>query len=415
MFLNRRSFALGIASPLLHSATAPAPRINDIVGRLKPMTGDVIPISVAERESRIEKARRLMAANKIDAVILEPGSSLQYFTGTKWGRSERTFAMVLPVRGELAFIVPAFEEGRAREVIRFTPDIRIWQEDESPFHTIVGVLSDRGIHGGRLGLEETVRFFVMDGIRRLAPALTYVSADPVTVGCRMIKSAAELALLKRSNEISLAAIQAAAPTLYDGMLQTEFSSNLSAAFRALGAPANGLVLFGKYTASPHGTLEQQKLREGDFVLVDAGCSLEGYVADITRTFPLGKPTDRQRRVWDLERKAQTAVLAAARPGVTCESLDAAGRKVITDAGFGPDYKLPGLPHRAGHGIGLDGHEAPNLVRGSKVRLEPGMCFSDEPTIAIPGEFGIRLEDCFHVTEDGAAMFTPQSPSIDRPF
>lgn len=373
------------------------------------------PITDAERESRIEKARRLMVASKIDAVILEPGSSMTYFTGTRWGRSERTFALIMPVRGELAYVAPAFEEGRAREVIRFSKDLRVWQEDESPYARIVDVLRDRGIRSGRIGFEETVRFFIFDGIRKAAPAYECVSADPVTAGCRMIKSPAEIALLKRSNEIALAAIKSAAGTMRDGMMQGEFSANLSNAFRAAGAPGGGLVLFGKYSASPHGTIEPQKLREGDMVLVDAGCSVEGYVSDVTRSFVFGKPSDRQRKVWNLERKAQDAALAASRPGVACEAVDAAARKLITDAGFGPGYKLPGLPHRTGHGIGLDGHEWTNLARGNKTKMQAGMCFSDEPTIAIPGEFGVRLEDCFHVTEGGAQMFTPQSPSIDEPF
>ncbi len=375
----------------------------------------VVPIMDAEREARIEKARRLMVDNKIGAIILEPGTSMMYFTGTRWGRSERTFALVMPARGELAFVVPGFEEGRAREVVRFTKDIRVWQEDESPYARIAEVLRDRGVRDGRIGFEETVRFFVFDGIRKVAPACQPVSADPVTAGCRTIKSQAELALLKRSNEITLEAIKAAAPSLREGMTHTEFSSNLQNAFRTAGAPGGGLVLFGKYSASPHGTVETQRLHEGDLVLVDAGCSLEGYVADVTRTFPFGKPSDKQRKIWDLEKKAQEAALAAVRLGATCESIDAAARRVIVEAGFGPDYKLPGLPHRTGHGVGLDGHEWTNLVRGNKTRLEPGMCFSCEPTIAIPGEFGVRLEDCFYVTENGAKTFTPLSTSIDHPF
>lgn len=410
--MNRRAF---VASTLTAAGMAAQSRISEITAKLKPMTGGVKPIPPAEREQRIEKARRLMAQNSIDAIVVEPGSSMMYFTGTRWGRSERTFAMVLPVRGDLAFVVPGFEEGRAREVVRFTSDIRVWQEDESPYERIVGVLRDRGIRAGRIGFEETVRFFIFDGVRKVAPGYEFVSGDPVTAGCRMIKSPAELALLKLANEISLEAIKAAAPTAHDGMMQPEFQANLQACFRALGAPAGGLILFGKYTASPHGTIEPQRLRDGDFVLVDAGCTVEGYVGDVTRTFMVGKPSDKQRRVWDLERKAQDAVLAAARPGVACEVLDAVARKLIVYAGFGPDYRLPGLPHRTGHGVGLDGHEWTNLVRGNKTKLEAGMCFSDEPTIAIPGEFGVRLEDCFHVTEDGAKMFTPQSPSIDQPF
>lgn len=379
-----------------------------------PLSG-IAPISGHEREVRIEKARRLMVENNIAAIILEPGTSMMYFTGTRWGRSERTFALVFPARGELAFVVPGFEEGRAREVIRFTKDIRVWQEDESPFGRIVEVLRDRRVRDGRLGFEETVRFFVYDGIRKVAPSYQSVSADPVTAGCRMIKSPAELALLRRANEITLAAIKAVAPGLREGLMHTEFSSSLQAAFRTLGAPGGGLVLFGKYTASPHGTVEPQKLHEGDLVLVDAGCSVEGYEADVTRTFAFGKPSDKQRKVWELERKAQDKALAAVRPGATCELIDAAARRVITEGGFGPDYKLPGLPHRTGHGVGMDGHEWTNLVRGNRTLLEPGMCFSCEPTIAIPGEFGVRLEDCFYVTGSGAKTFTSLSESIDQPF
>jgi Xaa-Pro dipeptidase len=357
-----------------------------------------------------------MKRNGLGAIVLEPGASMSYFTATRWGRSERTFALVLPSVGEPAWVAPAFEEGRAREAIQLGTDIRVWQEDESPSALIAGILRDRGVRTGRIGIEETVRFFVSDGLRHAAPALELVSADPVTAGCRMIKSPAELALLRRANEITLAAIAAAAESLYDGIPQAEFRNHLSAAFRALGAPGGGLILFGKWTASPHGTREPQRLRAGEMVLVDAGCEVEGYSGDVTRSWVLGKPSDRQRKVWDLERKAQDAALAAVKPGATCEQIDAAARGVITAAGFGPGYKLPGLPHRTGHGIGLDGHEWTNLVRGNRTRLAPGMCFSDEPTISIPGEFGIRLEDCFYVTEEGRGrMFTPPSPSFDDPF
>ena len=373
------------------------------------------PIPDDERRARMEKARRIMVEQKIGAIFLEPGSSLYYFTGIRWGRSERMFGMVLPARGEPAYVVPAFEEGRAREVIRFGSDIRPWQEDENPAERVAEALRDRGIRSGRIGIEETVRFFLFDGLRKSLTDVDWISADSVTAGCRMIKSPAEIALLKRANEITLAGIAAAAKTLREGMMHTEFRSNLESAFRARGARGGGLVIFGKYTASPHGTVEPQKLREGDVVLVDAGVEIEGYTGDVTRTWVFGKPSKRQREIWALERKAQDAALAAAKIGAPCEAVDAAARKVITGAGFGPGYKLPGLPHRTGHGVGLDGHEWTNLVRGNKTPLRPGMCFSDEPTIAIPGEFGIRLEDCFYMTEDGPKTFTPQSASIDDPF
>ena len=360
MPINRRLFLDSTLTAAAAQAieAAPQPPMNEAIRSLKPMTSGIAPISDQEREARIEKARRLMVENKIAAIVIESGTTMMYFTGTRWGRSERTFALVIPARGDLAFVVPGFEEGRAREVIRFAKDVRVWQEDESPYARIVEILQDRGIRSGRIGFEETVRFFIVDGVHKAGPAYECISADPITAGCRMIKSQAELALLKRSNEIALAAIKAAAGTVREGMMHTEFSSNLQAAFRALGAQGGGLVLFGKYTASPHGTIEPQKLKAGDLVLVDAGCSLMGYESDITRTFAFGKPSAKQRQIWNLERKAQDVALAAAKPGVTCESIDAVTRKVITDAGFGPDYKLPGLPHRPATELAWTGTSGP---------------------------------------------------------
>ena len=375
----------------------------------------IVPISDDERHARIAKAQRLMVENKIDAIYLESGSSLFYYTSVRWGYSERMFAAVIPARGEIAWITPKFEEARARELIRFGKDIRAWEEDASPYKVVAGIFKDRGIRTGRIGMEERVRFFLFDGIRQEAKHLEYTSADPVTVGCRVIKSPAEIALMQRANEITLAAFKNASATLKEGMTQFEFGAQVSAAFRALGSSGSALIGFGQYTAFPHGSIQPQKLKEGDVVLMDGGCKVEGYESDITRTFVFGKPTQRQRDIWNLERKAQDAAFAAAKPGATCEAVDAAARKVITDAGFGPDYKVPGLPHRTGHGIGLDGHEWTNFVRGNKTKLQPGMCFSDEPMIAIYGEFGIRLEDCLYLTEDGARFFTKQSSSIDQPF
>ena len=340
---------------------------------------------------------------------------MSYYTGGRWGTSERMFALVIPARGEPAWICPKFEEERARELIKFGTDIRTWEEDESPFKLAAQIFKDRGIRSGRVGIEERVRFFLFDGIRRETSNIEYTIADPVTAGCRMIKSPAELALMQRANDITIEAFKAATATLKEGMTQFEFGANVSAAFKALGSSGGALIGFGKYTAFPHGSVQPQKLKEGEIVLMDGGCSVEGYQSDITRTFIFGKPTQRQRDVWELERKAQDAALAAAKPGIACEVVDAAARKVITDAGFGPDYKVPGLPHRTGHGIGMDGHEWTNFVRGNKTLMKPGMCFSDEPMIAIYGEFGIRLEDCLYITESGAKMFTRQSEAIDKPW
>ena len=373
------------------------------------------PITDDERLARIEKARRLMAANGMSAMFLEPGSSMIYYTGAHWGLSERPFGAVIPVRGDLAYISPAFEEERAREQTRFSNDVRVWQEDESPYELVAGILRDRGIATGKVGIEERVRFFIADGIHHAAPQLELVLATPVTAGCRMIKSAAEIALMQHANDITLAAQKAAFATMREGMTQAELAQTVAAATRRLGGEADGaLVLFGTSSAYPHGSIQPQTLTEGDVVLIDAGCTVDGYTSDITRTTVFGTPSQRQRDVWDLEKRAQSAAFAAAQVGATCESVDAAARRVITAAGFGPDYKVPGLPHRTGHGVGLDGHEWTNFVRGNTTRIQPGMCFSDEPTIAIYGEFGIRLEDCLHITEHGPVMFTPQSPTIETP-
>jgi len=373
------------------------------------------PITDDERRARIEKARRLMTENGIAAMFLEGGSSMFYYTGVRWGNSERTFGVVIPAKGELAWVTPGFEEQRARELIKFSNDVRVWQEDESPYEVIAGILRDRGAASGKIGFEERVRFFIFDGVRQRLPGAQFVSATPVTAGCRMIKSAAEISLMQRANDITLQAIADGFKSMKEGMTNQELGANVAAATRKLGGTSDGaLVIFGKYTAFPHGSVQPQKLRENDVVLIDAGCTVEGYTSDITRTTVFGKPTQRMRDVWATEKKAQNAAFAAAKVGATCESVDAAARKVITDAGFGPGYKTPGLPHRTGHGIGLDGHEWTNFVKGNTTKIQPGMCFSDEPTIVIYGEFGIRLEDCLYVTETGPRFFSKQSESIDLP-
>jgi len=392
-------------------SSVPAP-----IRALTPMTGGILPITLDERRARIEKARRLMAANRLDAIMVEGGTSLFYFTGVRWGQSERPFVAVIPARGEFAWVCPGFEEARARELIKFGDDIRTWQEDESPYRAVAQIFKDRGIATGRIGVEERLRFFIMNGVRTEAPALDYASADPVTAGCRMIKSPAEIALMQKANDMTLAAYKAGLATLKEGMTQGDLRDNIIAAYDAIGARNPDVaVSFGEYTAFPHGSVTPQRLKEGDVVQIDDGCTVDGYCSDITRTVVFGKPTKRQIDVWNLERRAQQAAFDAAKPGVPCEAVDAAARKVITDAGFGPDYKVPGLPHRTGHGIGLDIHEWTNFVRGNKTPLQPGMCFSDEPMIAIYGEFGIRLEDCLYITENGAKFFTTPSEAIDKPF
>ena len=416
--MHRRAFAYSMVSSagaLIAAGGQEGNSSADPIAQLKSMVSDVPAISKEEHEARIEKARRLMAENHLGAIFLEPGSSLTYFTGVRWGRSERTFGMVFPAKGEPVFVVPGFEEQRAKELIDPKSEVRIWQEDESPASLIVQALKDRGVSSGRIGIEETVRFFLFDNLRKANGHLELVSADPVTGGCRAIKSPAELAIMTRANHVALKGVATAARTLHEGITHLQFKANCERAMRALGCPGDATITFGQTTALPHGSITPQKLKEGDSIVLDAVCQLHGYSSDITRSFVFGKPSARQREIWNLERKTQDAALAAVKPGAPCEAVDAAARKVLVDAGLGPGYKLPGLPHRTGHGIGMDVHEWPYLVKGNKLPMQPGMCFSDEPMIVIPGEFGIRLEDCFHVTETGGKTFTPQSPSIDDPF
>ncbi len=414
--MERRNFLARSAALAGAAAIGAHVRLPDAIAAEAeaPQQPAVVPISDDERRARIEKARRLMTEQGIDAMLLEGGSSMFYYTGVRWGNSERPFAVVIPAKGELAWVTPGFEEQRSRELIKFGTDIRVWQEDESPYKVIAGILRDRGATG-KVGIEERLRFFIYDGVRQELPSLQFVSATPVTAGCRMFKSPAEIALMQRANDITLASIKTSLKSLKPGMTTQELGSLYAANVRKMGGVSDGaLVIFGKYTAFPHGSVQPQKLREGDVVLLDAGCTVQGYVSDITRTTVFGKPTQRMRDVWEIEKRAQSAAFAAAQVGATCESVDAAARKVLEAAGYGPDYKLPGLPHRTGHGIGLDGHEWTNFVRGNTTKIQPGMCFSDEPTVTNYAEFGIRLEDCLYITESGPKFFTPQSPSMEHP-
>jgi len=429
MSIKRRKFlemtagaagAYGIAAAALRSAeagqTAPeALKKETPISRLKPMTAGIVPISDSERLARMEKARQLMVDNKIEAMIIEGGTGLVYFADVSWWLSERVLAWILPARGEMAWVCPKFEEDRARELIRFGSDIRTWEEDESPYKAIAGVFGDRGIRTGRVGIEERVRFFVYDGLRKEVSGVDFVSANPVTVGCRSIKSPAEIALMQRANDITVEAYKAAIAMLREGMTKGDFGTNAAAAFRALGASGGIGASFGEQSSLPHGSIKPRTLREGDVVLMDGGCNVGGYQSDVSRTVVFGIPTQKQRDVWEVQKSAQLAAFKAAKPGVPHEDVDAAARKVITAAGFGPGYKVPGLPHRTGHGIGMDGHEWTYLVKGNKAPIRPGMCFTDEPMIVIPGEFGVRLEDDMHITEDGAEWFTRPSPSIEKPF
>jgi Xaa-Pro dipeptidase len=381
------------------------------------MTGDVVPISNDERKERIAKAQRLMLQNNMRALVLESGTSMEYFTGISWWPSERTMVAVIPARGEIKYVCPGFEEARFQELITIGKKVYVWQEDENPYEQIEQVFKDADIYSGIIGIEEELRFFISDGIRKAAPQLEYLSGDPVTVPCRMIKSVAELALMQRASDITVAAIKAGISNLKEGVSQADISAIINKAHSQMGAtPDFALVLFGEASALPHGSIKSQPLKKGDIVLMDCGCRVEGYCSDITRTIVFGaEPTKRQLDIWNLEQKAQAAGFTSARSGNACEQVDAAARKVITDASFGPGYKLPGLPHRTGHGIGMDGHEWGNMVKGNQQLLQEGMCFSIEPTIAIPGEFGIRLEDCAYMTSEGPKWFSEPAISIYNPF
>jgi len=410
--LTAGSLGTGIAS-----CTSPGSASVSGAESFSPLTGDVVPISVEERKARIEKAQRLMNEQQISALVVDAGTSMNYFTGLSWWPSERPMVVVIPADGEPLYVCPGFEESRLRELIRIGKDIYTWEEDESPYRQIHKAIRDTGVVSGNIALEERLRFFIMDGMRSEVPSFNYVSGTPVTMPCRLVKSAAELALMQKAADITVAAIKHGISRLNAGMTQEDLASIISSAQRQMGGSSAGaLVLFGESSAFPHGSVKPKTLQPGDIVLMDCGCNVQGYASDITRTVVFGKkPTARQEEIWKLEQASQLAGYDAAKIGAACEAVDAASRKVITDAGFGPGYKLPGLPHRTGHGIGMDGHEWGNMVKGNKQPLEKDMCFSIEPTISIPGEFGIRLEDCVYMTESGARSFSPLAKSITEPF
>ena len=421
MSLKRRDFIrLSSATTALFGLSSFKSSTQDYKGtpleNLKPMSDDIVPISVEERKSRVAKAQRLMGENKMEAIILDCGTALKYFTGISWWPSERTMVAVIPAKGEVKYVCPSFEAARLRELITIGTEVKTWEEDESPYKQVALLLKEYGIKTGKTGMEERLRFFILDGIRKEAPHLTYVSADAVTIPCRLIKSTAELALIQKAHDITIAAYKVSIAMLHEGMTPGEFSNITSEAHSKLGASGGIGVNFGEASAYPHGSIQPQHLKKGDIVLMDGGCQVEGYSSDISRTIVFGaEPTKRQREIWDLEKKSQAAGFAAAIIGNPCGNVDAAARKVITDAGFGPGYKIPGLAHRTGHGIGMDGHEWGNMVKGNKLPMQIGMCFSVEPTISIYGEFGIRLEDCAYISANGAKWFSQPSPSIDQPF
>jgi Xaa-Pro aminopeptidase len=431
--MNRRSFlsltaAIGSPAALLQrrgAATSQMGTLPPSIAALTSMRDQAKPITSEERRVRIEKARRLMAAENIDALVLSGGTSLVYFANIRWGGGERLFACVIPVKGAPFFVSPAFEEDRAREQIALGPladgvaDVRTWHEDESPYALVAQGLKDRGLATATVGVEETMKFVWADGIASAAPQLKVVSGTPITAGCRMIKDDHELELMGIACAATLKVYEAVYRALEPGMTQNQVSNLIDAGYRQVGFAGGASVQVGEYTALPHGSITPQAIREGTIIMIDDGCTVQGYQSDITRTLVLGKPTAKMQSVFDIVKRAQTAALAAAKPGVPLESIDAAARKVVVDAGYGPGFKY--FSHRLGHGMGMDGHEWPYLVRnnmfGWKTALtaQPGMVFSDEPGIYIRGEFGVRLEDDLYITPDGAKLFTPQSGSLEDPF
>jgi Xaa-Pro dipeptidase len=395
------------------------------IAALTSMRDQVKPITNDERRARIQKAKRLMADEKIGALVLTPGTSLVYFTNIRWSGGERLFACVVPAKGEPFFVCPAFEEDRAREQIAIGPfgggraDVRTWQEDESPYEILASGLRDRGISTTPIGIEENAKFVWSSGIASAASHARIVSGTAITAGCRMIKDAHEIELMQLASKATLKVYEAVYRALQPGMTQTQASDLIDAAYEQVGFRGEASVQTGEWTALPHGSTTAQVIREGTIVMVDDGCTVDGYQSDITRTFVLGKATDKAKRVFEIVKAAQSAALHAAKPGVPLESIDKAARDVITAAGYGPGFKY--FTHRVGHGIGMDGHEWPYLVKNDmfgftkSLAAKTGMTFSDEPGIYIRGEFGVRLEDDMVITADGARLLTPQSESLEKPF
>jgi Xaa-Pro dipeptidase len=430
-FLASTSAAVGAAALGLRPDVARADRARDAgaslpdaqelppaIRALTPMRDGVVPISADERRVRLEKARGLMRAVGLDALVLTGGTTMEYFTGIKWGVSERLLAAVIPVRGGAFLVTPKFEEERALEQAHEGPlgadaQVYAWEEDEDPYTLVAKGLRDRGLATATVGAEETTRFVFGEGMASALPQGKLASATPVTAGCRMVKDAHEIALMRHASAVTLRAYEAAWKSIRDGMTQADVQELIRLAHRQLGWEGSASVQVGPSSALPHGSAKPQVIREEEVILIDGGCKVEGYVSDISRSFVLGRATQRQRDVFEIELAAQTAALAAAKPGVPCEAVDAAARDLIVAAGFGPGYTY--FTHRVGHGMGMDGHEWPYLVKGNLLPLEPGMTFSNEPGIYIRGEFGIRLEDDMVITATGAELFTPQSRSLETPF
>ncbi len=408
--INRRQILVtggaGLALAAL-PAWAAAPELSSI-------TGNVPRIGPAERAARIVRAQRLMRANGIGAVLIEAGSSLDYFTGVQWWRSERLTCVVIPVEGTPCIVTPFFEEPSIRETLAVPAEVMVWQEDESPIALVAAFLKARGLSNRPVGIEETVRYFASDGLAHALPETKLVSANPVVRGCRMIKTPAEIALMQAASDVTVRAINHAISRTDVGMSPADIRALILSATRALGGEAEdgGLVLLNEASAYPHGSKSPQRVTKGGIILIDVGCKVGGYQSDISRTFVLGGASAEQRKVFGQVQEGQRIALAAAKIGAPAGSVDDAVRSAYERMGYGPRYKLPGTSHRTGHGIGMDGHEPVNLVHGETTPLAPGMCFSNEPGIYAPGKFGVRIEDCFHMTDAGPKWFSEPQRSIE---
>ena len=415
--LSRRTFLQGTAAaPLLGAAARPATASATPFGDLRSLTLEAQPISVDERRARIAKLQGLMQQRKAAALLIESGSTLEYFTGIRWHRSERTTAALIPAHGELVVVTPAFEEPSVRETLQVGGEVRAWNEHESPFELIVQGLRSRGVDSGILAVESTTRFFIVDGIRQISKAYEIISGDALVRGCRLLKSPAELALMQVANDVTIEALRFVHARVQSGMSSTEIAALMQGATAALGgSPEFALVLLNEASAYPHGSLQAQAVRQGSIILMDCGCSGHGYHSDISRTWVFGAADARQRKVWNTVKRGQQIALETAAIGTPVGKLDDAVRSYYEHEGWGPGYRLPGLSHRTGHGIGLDGHEPAYLVHGDATPLQSGMCFSDEPGLYIPGEFGVRLEDCWYMTPTGPRTFTPLAKSIEEPI
>lgn len=418
--MNKRDFlkfsGLGMAAVATPFTLQAQDKEFPTSSRLADITGSVTPISADERANRVAKAQALMKEHGISALVIEPGAAMDYFSGIQWWRSERLTALVIPQQGAVTVVTPFFEKPSVQESLQIDGDIQVWQEHESPYELVVKVLKKQGISQGTIGFESTVRYFVLHGIMQAGSKLTHVSADPVTLGCRMMKTAHELTLMHKANEVTLRAYQHVYTELKEGMTQADVKALMHDAQQRLGGSDTWcLALFNEASAYPHGTRQQQTIKPGSVVLLDSGCSVHGYQSDISRTFVFGTPTDKQRDIWNLVRKGQDIAFNAATLGASAGSVDDAVRKHYRAQGYGPDYQLPGLSHRTGHGIGMEGHESVNFVRGESTPLQPGMCFSNEPGIYIPGEFGVRLEDCLYMGEQGPHWFTEPPASLEKPI